>query len=117
MSDFVDERSLAIARLRKRRGKLERRLGRVESDRRHAKEPLSADFEEQAVERENDEVLDGLDALERRELDKIDLAMRRVDSGCFGICDDCGEDIDPLRLEAEPAAARCIACAKALEAS
>ena len=117
MSEFVDERNLAIERLRERRGQLERRLGRVQKDRRHERGPLSSDIDDEAVERENDEVLDGLDSLERRELGKIELAMRRVDSGCFGICDDCGEDIDPLKLEAQPAAGRCTACAKALEAS
>lgn len=116
MSDVVDERLLVIERLRERRGVLEGRLGRVRADRRHEQGSLSADFEEQAVERENDEVLDGLDALEGRELEKIVLAMRRVDSGCFGICDDCGTDIDPLRLDAEPAAERCLSCAEAFEA-
>lgn len=37
-------------------------------------------------------------------------ALRRVDTGVFGICLDCEEDINPKRLAAVPWAARCIAC-------
>jgi DnaK suppressor protein len=45
----------------------------------------------------------------------IEAALARIDAGEFGICQSCGKDIDPRRLEFDPTAALCIACANALE--
>jgi len=103
-------------RLRERRRVLSLRMKRVRDDRRRASGPLDPDFAEQAVQRENDEVLDVLSDAEQRELEQLDAALARIDSGCFGICDACGADIDPLRLEALPSADLCIECASQREA-
>ncbi|ABM62741.1 TraR/DksA family transcriptional regulator [Halorhodospira halophila] len=42
---------------------------------------------------------------------RIDGALRRLDSGDFGYCFICGEDIDPRRLQADPTLTRCAECA------
>lgn len=42
------------------------------------------------------------------ELRDIDVALQRLKEGSYGICVDCGREIDPARLEANPAAVRCI---------
>jgi DnaK suppressor protein len=47
---------------------------------------------------------------EQRLLKKIDEALERIDSGTFGICDDCGNEIDLKRLEARPVTTMCIEC-------
>jgi DnaK suppressor protein len=47
---------------------------------------------------------------EQRLLKKIDEAIDRIDSGIFGICDDCGSEIDVKRLEARPVTTMCIEC-------
>jgi len=47
---------------------------------------------------------------EQRLLKKIDEAIERIDSGTFGICDDCGNQIDVKRLEARPVTTMCIEC-------
>jgi DnaK suppressor protein len=47
---------------------------------------------------------------EQRLLKKIDEAIDRIDSGTFGICDDCGNEIDVKRLEARPVTTMCIEC-------
>lgn len=47
---------------------------------------------------------------EQRLLKKIDEAIERIDSGSFGICDVCGEEIDIKRLKARPVTNMCIAC-------
>lgn len=52
----------------------------------------------------------------KRELRRIDAALARIDDGEYGWCIDCGEDIDPRRLVADPAAALCLACAEARDA-
>lgn len=47
---------------------------------------------------------------EQRLLKKIEEALDRIENGNFGICDDCGEDIDIKRLEARPVTTMCIDC-------
>ena len=42
----------------------------------------------------------------------LSAALARIDSGDFGYCDDCGEDIAVKRLELDPTAQRCISCAR-----
>ena len=97
-------------RLSDRRTELARRLGRINQDVRHAKKPLEADFAEQAVERENDEVLDALGNSLLAELALIEAAVSRIERGEYGICERCGQAIPGARLEALPNASRCVAC-------
>lgn len=47
---------------------------------------------------------------EQRLLKKIDEALDRLDNGIFGICEDCGEQIELKRLEARPVTTMCIDC-------
>jgi DnaK suppressor protein len=37
-------------------------------------------------------------------------ARRRMDAGRYGLCEECGEPIDPRRLEALPASPLCADC-------
>ncbi len=50
------------------------------------------------------------------ELRLIERALQRLAQGHYGICIDCGERIDPGRLEANPAAIRCLECQREFEA-
>jgi RNA polymerase-binding transcription factor DksA len=43
------------------------------------------------------------------ELRQIAAAKERIARGSYGVCVDCGNDIPYARLEAQPAAARCVA--------
>ena len=45
------------------------------------------------------------------ELQRIASALRRIEEGNYGNCVSCGEAIDARRLEFDPAATQCIACA------
>lgn len=47
-----------------------------------------------------------------QELQRIEAALQRIASGDFGICPRCDEPIESRRLEANPAAVLCIACAE-----
>jgi RNA polymerase-binding protein DksA len=40
----------------------------------------------------------------------IDVALRRIDEGTYGICETCGQPISEERLEAIPYATQCIDC-------
>ena len=44
------------------------------------------------------------------QLQKIDGALRRMDTGEYGYCFVCGDEIDPARLEFDPACTRCTEC-------
>ena len=43
-------------------------------------------------------------------LQKIDKALKKLDEGVFGICEDCEEPIGIKRLEARPETELCIRC-------
>lgn len=47
---------------------------------------------------------------ERRLINKIKDAIERIDSGEFGICEECGEEISEARLKARPVTTLCINC-------
>ena len=93
-----------------RRDELNERLHRIKKD---VTRKASADWSEQAQERENDEVIDALGNEARVELNKINLALDRMNNDEYGICVGCGENIAPARLEAMPYADLCIKCAEA----
>jgi len=45
-------------------------------------------------------------------LSDVDDALRRIADGTYGRCERCGNPISEARLEAMPAARRCLDCAK-----
>ncbi|MEU4555094.1 TraR/DksA family transcriptional regulator [Micromonospora violae] len=51
-----------------------------------------------------------LDATRRR-LAELDVALRRVDDGSYGVCEGCHRPIPAERLVARPSARTCVACA------
>jgi len=91
------------------------RLSRLARHTRHREEPLSQDFEEQAVELENQGLMEALDDEVSVELREIDRALARIDKGDYGICAGCGDEIPEGRLAAVPTARLCIACAEKTE--
>ena len=44
------------------------------------------------------------------QLQKIESALRRIDKGEYGYCFICGEEIEPARLDFDPACTRCTGC-------
>ena len=53
---------------------------------------------------------------ERKLMSKIDEAIDRLSNGSFGICEECGEEIDIERLNIRPVTTFCIRCKETLEA-
>jgi len=47
---------------------------------------------------------------EHKLIKKVKKALDRIESGTFGICDKCGEDISIERLKARPVTTQCIDC-------
>lgn len=48
----------------------------------------------------------------RRELLRLDAALARIESGDYGFCVSCDEEIEEKRLELDPAVPTCFDCAK-----
>ena len=85
---------------------------RAEAIRRDLSSPRSASFPEQAVQRQNDDVLRGLLAEAEEGLRQVQRACERLTSGRYGLCARCGEPIGAARLAALPTAECCVACAE-----
>lgn len=49
------------------------------------------------------------------ELIAIESALDRLRTGRYGWCQDCGEEIPWARLQAQPAASRCVSCQERAE--
>ena len=89
------------------------RIDSIDRDIRH--EGMSADWSEQASERENDEVLESLGNSSELELSMIKFALLRIENGNYFHCDQCGGEIPPARLELLPFTAHCVNCAEKIE--
>ncbi|MCP4470671.1 MAG: TraR/DksA family transcriptional regulator [Gammaproteobacteria bacterium] len=89
------------------------RINAIDRDIRH--EDLSADWSEQASERENDEVLESLGNSSEQALSMIKFALIRIDEGTYFQCAECGEQIPSARLDLLPFAAHCVDCAEKIE--
>jgi RNA polymerase-binding transcription factor len=70
---------------------------------------------DQAVAELDNNFLLKLRGREQRLIKKIDEAISRIDSGTYGICESCGEQISVKRLEARPMTTLCIDCKKMQE--
>jgi len=44
------------------------------------------------------------------ELHEVESALTRITAGTYGICIDCAQAVDPMRLQVNPHAARCLRC-------
>lgn len=93
------------------------RLERIRRDRMRAGQPLSAHFTEQAVERENDEVLDRLETATAAELRQVERAVAHFEAGLYGLCESCGAPIEERRLHRLPYATACAHCAPLRQAA
>jgi RNA polymerase-binding transcription factor DksA len=46
----------------------------------------------------------------RDQLAEVERALHKFEDGTYGLCDGCGQLIDPARLEALPQASLCLSC-------
>jgi len=81
---------------------------------------LETDVEREAEERGQTEkvvrLLDRLDERMKGEIEAIDRALTRIETGSYGRCEVCGKDIPVSRLQALPTATTCLSCGEAREA-
>ena len=103
---------VAKVRLEEQLAELERREQQIAAE---LCEPPNPDWDEQAIEMEDEETLQRQGALVERQIGSIRRALGRIERGTYGVCVTCGGEIAPARLAARPEAALCIDCARSAE--
>ena len=99
--------SIYKERLLARKAELDERLHKIEDQLDDTPNP---DAEERAVEREDDEMLEGLGNEGLKELKKISAALARIENDTFGVCINCGDEISDARLDIVAYAVMCRHC-------
>ena len=111
MSKFDEIQQQLLAK----RQELLQRVSDIQKDLCNEDNPIEKDFEEQAVQMENEEVLKALDAEWRANLLKIDHALQRIEAGNYDVCSMCDTRIPIERLRAMPYTEFCVDCAAEAE--
>jgi RNA polymerase-binding transcription factor DksA len=98
-----------------RKSALEQRLtelgARLEAIEQELDSHHDPDWEELAVEREGDEVLEATGHAGLAEITQIRAALKRIADGSYGTCVTCGEPVTEGRLDALPWTPNCRRCA------
>jgi DnaK suppressor protein len=87
-------------------------LEHLRADLRSLAEPSADETDIDAYEREKTWAL--VQRLERK-LESIEHALRMARAGTYGTCENCGNRIDPARLEVLPEATLCLDCQRQIE--
>ncbi len=82
------------------------RVRGLESGLQELQEPQS-ELEELAHKAERADLFNKLGSRERGEIEAIELALRKMDGGKYGFCEECGQAIVQKRLQAIPWARLC----------
>jgi len=97
------------------KAELEARVERTHKHTFKKEEPVSANFNEQIKQTENDELVRALEQEGLDELRQINNALKRLDQGEYMSCSSCGENIGEQRLVAIPYTDLCIDCASTVD--
>ena len=112
MASLADRKTTPLAvrktQLDTRRAELLTRMEAVEQE---LVSHDSPDWEDQATERESDEVLETMSLSASAEIAKIDAALGRIEDGSYGACVKCGTEISEDRLDLLPFTPFCRDCA------
>lgn len=94
------------------RAELRARLEKYEAHQHREDGALEKDSEDQAVQVQNDEVVNSLEEEARIELSQVEHALERLAHGQGDECEECGNQIDPRRLQVLPYTSMCVKCAE-----
>jgi DnaK suppressor protein len=104
--------TLQVQKLKEERQQALLELARLREALKSEVDPDADEGDPDLVEREK--VMALVQSLERK-LESIDYALRQAQGGTYGICERCGEPIDPARLEVMPEATLCVKCKAIVE--
>ena len=100
--------------LLERRSSILERVQRLAAAWQELEEP-AIELEEEAQKASIAKPYDKLDENGKIEIEQIDLALIKMSLGDYGVCESCGDDIAPKRLQAIPWARLCVECARDYE--
>jgi len=112
MNEYVEANKKSLKLLLQLKEDLSTRLGKLTQD---LSKSHSRDSTEQAVERENDEVINSLESETQEELLQVKNAIERIENGKYRICSGCEGEIPDERLIAIPYTTLCLKCAASQE--
>ena len=97
-----------------RRSSILERVRRLAAAWQELEEP-AIELEEEAQKASISKPYDKLDENGKIEIEQIDLALIKMSVGDYGVCESCGDDIAPKRLQAIPWTRLCVECARDYE--
>lgn len=112
--------------LEKEKAALEEQLKSFARKDEKLKGDYDAEFPNLGVAQSTDELAQEVSLYEERlpieyalelKLQDINAALEKIAKGTYGICEECGKEIDIRRLETKPEAKYCIECKKKLDQS
>ncbi len=117
LSNKMDKKKLDTfrKRLEERQQTLRRTVSRTEEDGRIADQDTAQDIADRAASSYTKEFLFSQSNNDRQLLQMVENALVRIREGAFGECVNCGNEINPKRLEAVPWTRYCIDCQEKLE--
>ena len=117
MEFFMDKKRLDQfkKRLEIRQQELRRLVVRNVQDGRAADEESAQDIADKAASSYTKEFLFHQSNNDRQLLSLVEEALARIREGTFGECVNCGNEVNPKRLEAVPWTRYCIACQERVE--
>jgi len=98
-----------------RREELMKTIARTQEEGRTADEDPTVDLADKAANSYTKEFLFGMTNTDRKILNMIDAALKRIQGEEYGVCANCQEEMQQKRLEAVPWAKHCISCQEKME--
>jgi DnaK suppressor protein len=112
MENIATHMQAEVGRLEAERQEILEKLGHLQEDLLSLAEPSADEADADAYEREKIWAL--MQSLQRK-LESTARALEAAQKGTYGICENCGERIDPARLEILPQATLCLKCQREFE--
>lgn len=106
-------------KLLEEKAKLEKELGQFSQRSEHQRDDFQSTFPDYG-DKEDDNAVEVADFSTRLSLEdnlesklqEVNKALKRIEDGVYGICENCHEEIPEERLKVFPSAALCIKCGK-----
>ena len=102
-------------KLQTRREELVKTIARTEEEGRLADDDQTVDLADKAANSYTKEFLFGQTNTDRKILNMIDEALKRIKKDEYGVCANCQEEMQQKRLDAVPWAKNCISCQEKIE--
>ena len=95
--------------------RVEQRILRIATDLYDMESERDIEYTDHAQEEAVNDTMIAQDEHSRHLTEEIQAALARLAEGTYGVCERCGEPINPARLEVLPTARRCVPCQEEVE--